>query len=169
MQRMIDLLQEQAFEKDTEVLERFYCSVKTNVGGIDNLEGKQTIIKNLYEKFFKGAFPLTVEKLGIVYTPVECVDFIIRSVDDILKAEFNTSLTEQNVHILDPFTGTGTFITRLLQSGLIRPEDMERKYQNEIHCNEIVLLAYYIADVKLNRYSMTLPIGKLTYHTVVSA
>lgn len=149
MQRMIDLLQEQAFEKDTEVLERFYRSVKTNVGGIDNLEGKQTIIKNLYEKFFKGAFPLTVEKLGIVYTPVECVDFIIRSVDDILKSEFNTSLTEQNVHILDPFTGTGTFITRLLQSGLIRPDDIERKYLNEIHCNEIVLLAYYIADVNI--------------------
>ena len=149
MQRMIDLLQEQAFEKDTEVLEKFYQSVRTNVGGIDNLEGKQTIIKNLYEKFFKGAFPLTVEKLGIVYTPVECVDFIIHSVNDILKAEFNTSLTEHNVHILDPFVGTGTFITRLLQSGLIRPEDMERKYLNEIHCNEIVLLAYYIADVNI--------------------
>ena len=149
MQRMIDLLQEQAFDKDTEVLDKFYKSVRMNVGGIDNLEGKQTIIKNLYEKFFKGAFPLTVEKLGIVYTPVECVDFIIRSVDDILKAEFNTSLTAQNVHILDPFVGTGTFITRLLQSGLIRPEDMERKYLNEIHCNEIVLLAYYIADVNI--------------------
>ena len=149
MQRMIDLLQEQAFEKDTEILDKFYKSVRMNVGGIDNLEGKQTIIKNLYEKFFKGAFPLTVEKLGIVYTPVECVDFIIRSVDDILKAEFNTSLTAQNVHILDPFVGTGTFITRLLQSGLIRPEDMERKYLNEIHCNEIVLLAYYIADVNI--------------------
>lgn len=149
MQRMIDLLQEQAFEKDTEVLERFYQSVKMNVSGIDNLEGKQTIIKNLYEKFFKGAFPLTVEKLGIVYTPVECVDFIIQSVDDILKREFGTSLTEPNVHILDPFTGTGTFITRLLQSGLIKKEDLERKYQNEIHCNEIVLLAYYIADVNI--------------------
>ena len=149
MQRMIDLLQEQAFEKDTEVLEKFYQSVRTNVGGIDNLEGKQAIIKNLYEKFFKGAFPLTVEKLGIVYTPVECVDFIIHSVNDILKSEFGTSLTEPNVHILDPFVGTGTFITRLLQSGLIRPEDMERKYLNEIHCNEIVLLAYYIADVNI--------------------
>ena len=80
---------------------------------------------------------------------MECVDFIIHSVNDILKAEFNTSLTEQNVHILDPFVGTGTFITRLLQSGLIRPEDMERKYLNEIHCNEIVLLAYYIADVNI--------------------
>ena len=149
MQRMIDLLQEQAFEKDTEVLEKFYQSVRTNVGGIDNLEGKQTIIKNLYEKFFKGAFPLTVEKLGIVYTPVECVDFIIHSVNDILKSEFDTSLTEPNVHILDPFVGTGTFITRLLQSGLIRKEDMERKYLSEIHCNEIVLLAYYIADVNI--------------------
>lgn len=149
MQRMIDLLQEQAFEKDTEVLEKFYQSVRMNVGGIDNLEGKQTIIKNLYEKFFKGAFPLTVEKLGIVYTPVECVDFIIHSVNDILKSEFGTSLTEPNVHILDPFVGTGTFITRLLQSGLIRKEDMERKYLNEIHCNEIVLLAYYIADVNI--------------------
>ena len=149
MQKMIELLEEQAFGKDTEVLDKFYQSVKTNVGDIDNLEGKQTIIKNLYEKFFKGAFPLTVEKLGIVYTPIECVDFIIRSVDDILKKEFNTALTEKNVHILDPFTGTGTFITRLLQSGLLRKEDIERKYREEIHCNEIVLLAYYIADVNI--------------------
>lgn len=149
MQSMIDLLKEEAFEKDTEVLDKFYTSVKINVGNIDNLEGKQTVIKNLYEKFFKGAFPKTVDKLGIVYTPIECVDFIIRSVNEILKSEFGTSLTEENVHILDPFTGTGTFITRLLQSGLIRREDMERKYLNEIHCNEIVLLAYYIADVNI--------------------
>ena len=149
MQSMIDVLKEEAFDKDTEVLDKFYTSVKINVGNIDNLEGKQTVIKNLYEKFFKGAFPKTVDKLGIVYTPVECVDFIIRSVNELLKSEFDTSLTEENVHILDPFTGTGTFITRLLQSGLIRPEDMERKYRNEIHCNEIVLLAYYIADVNI--------------------
>ena len=149
MQMMIELLEYEGFDKDTEVLKKFYESVRTNVGRIDNLEGKQTIIKNLYEKFFKGAFPLTVDQLGIVYTPVECVDFIIHSVNDILKKEFDTSLTEENVHILDPFTGTGTFITRLLQSGLIRPEDMERKYLNEIHCNELVLLAYYIADVNI--------------------
>lgn len=149
MQFMIEVLEAEGFDMDVEVLERFYTSVRINIGDIDNLEGKQTIIKNLYEKFFKGAFPKTVDKLGIVYTPVECVDFIIHSVDDILKKEFNTSLTEDNVHILDPFTGTGTFITRLLQSGLIRPEDMKRKYLNEIHCNEIVLLAYYIADVNI--------------------
>ena len=150
MHRMIELLIEVGgFEKDTAELEQFYDSVRVNVGNIDNLEGKQTVIKNLYEKFFKGAFPLTVEKLGIVYTPVECVDFIIHSVNDILKREFNSSLSDENVHIIDPFTGTGTFITRLLQSGLIRPEDMERKYLHEIHCNEIVLLAYYIADVNI--------------------
>ena len=149
MQDMIEVLESEGMEMDTAVLDKFYTSVQNNVSNIDNLEGKQTIIKNLYEKFFKGAFPLTVEKLGIVYTPVECVDFIIHSVEDILKEEFNTSLTEENVHILDPFTGTGTFITRLLQSGLIKKEDMLRKYKEEIHCNEIVLLAYYIADVNI--------------------
>ena len=150
MHRMIEQLEEVGgFKKDTAELEQFYDSVRVNVGNIDNLEGKQTVIKNLYEKFFKGAFPLTVEKLGIVYTPVECVDFIIHSVNDILMREFNSSLSDENVHIIDPFTGTGTFITRLLQSGLIKPEDMERKYLNEIHCNEIVLLAYYIADVNI--------------------
>lgn len=149
MEQMLSLLHADAFEKDTEVLQRFYESVSRNISDIDNLEGKQTIIKNLYEKFFKGAFPTTVEQLGIVYTPVECVDFIIKSVDSILRKEFNTALTERNVHILDPFTGTGTFITRLMQSGLIKPEDLERKYAHEIFCNEIVLLAYYIADVNI--------------------
>ena len=149
MQDMIEVLESEGMEMDTAVLDKFYTSVRNNVSNIDNLEGKQTIIKNLYEKFFKGAFEKTVKKLGIVYTPVECVDFIIYSVEDILKKEFNTSLTEENVHILDPFTGTGTFITRLLQSGLIKKEDMLRKYKDEIHCNEIVLLAYYIADVNI--------------------
>lgn len=150
MRRMITLLEKSGgFEKDTAELEQFYDSVRVNVGNIDNLEGKQTIIKNLYQKFFKGAFPLTVEKLGIVYTPVECVDFIIHSVDDILRREFGTSLSGENVHILDPFVGTGTFITRLLQSDLIEKKDLERKYKSEIHCNEIVLLAYYIANVNI--------------------
>ncbi|MCD8296927.1 MAG: DEAD/DEAH box helicase family protein [Prevotella sp.] len=150
MQSMIKVLEDEGFKMDTEILDKFYDSVRMNVGNIDNLQGKQTIIKNLYEKFFKGAFPKTVEQLGIVYTPVECVDFIIRSVDDLLKKEFKTSLTKENVHILDPFTGTGTFITRLMQlKGVIKDGDMERKYLNEIHCNEIVLLAYYIANVNI--------------------
>lgn len=149
MQLMIDLLESEAVDKDLTVLSNFYESVRANVGKIDNLEGKQTVIKNLYEKFFKRAFPLTVEKLGTVYTPVECVDFILHSVDEVLQSEFGAALTHENVHVLDPFTGTGTFITRLLQSGLIRPEDMVRKYRHEIHANELVLLAYYIADVNI--------------------
>ncbi|MFH6957216.1 DEAD/DEAH box helicase [Flavobacterium aquidurense] len=149
MQNMTAILEEQALEKDVDVLQKFYESVRMRAAGIDNAEGKQRIIIELYDKFFKTAFPKMVEQLGIVYTPVECVDFIIYSVNDILQKEFGRSLTDENVHILDPFTGTGTFITRLLQSGLIKEEDLERKYKHEIHANEIVLLAYYIAAVNI--------------------
>ena len=149
MQLMIELLEAEAVNQENDTLESFYDSVRTNIGKIDNLEGKQTIIKNLYEKFFKGAFPKTVEQLGIVYTPVECVDFILHSVDYVLREDFDSSLSERGVHLLDPFTGTGTFITRLLQSGLIAPEMLPHKYQHEIHCNELSLLAYYIADVNI--------------------
>lgn len=149
MQRMLDLLEEQAIEKDTETLNKFYESVKMRAAGIDNAEGKQRIIIELYDKFFKSAFPKMVERLGIVYTPVELVDFIIYSVDEVLKKEFDRSLSDENIHILDPFTGTGTFITRLLQSGLIEGKDLRRKYEQELHANEIVLLAYYIAAVNI--------------------
>ena len=130
-------------------MQKFYESVKMRAAGIDNAEGKQRIIIELYDKFFKTAFPKMVEKLGIVYTPVEVVDFIIHSVNDVLKKEFGRSISDENIHILDPFTGTGTFITRLLQSGLIDKKDLHRKYKHEIHANEIVLLAYYIAAVNI--------------------
>ncbi len=149
MQKMLDLLEDQAFEKETEVLHKFYESVKRKASGIDNAEGKQRIIIELYDKFFKTAFPKLVEKLGIVYSPVEVVDFIIHSVADILQKEFGRDISDENIHLLDPFTGTGTFITRLLQSGLINSRDLARKYTSEIHCNEIVLLAYYIAAVNI--------------------
>ena len=149
MQRMLTLLEEGAIEKDTQTLEKFYDSVRTRAAGIDNAEGKQRIIVELYDKFFKTAFPRMVEQLGIVYTPVEVVDFIIRSVNDLLVHEFDRSLSDENVHVLDPFTGTGTFITRLLQSGLIEPKDLRRKYEKELHANEIVLLAYYIAAINI--------------------
>lgn len=149
MQKMLDLLEEQTLEKDAEGLQKFYESVKMRAEGIDNAEGKQKIIIELYDKFFKTAFPKLVEKLGIVYTPVEVVDFIIHSVNDVLKEEFGRSISDENIHILDPFTGTGTFITRLLQSGLISKEDLLRKYAKELHANEIVLLAYYIAAVNI--------------------
>lgn len=89
------------------------------------------------------------ERLGIVYTPVEVVDFIIRSADDALKSEFGIGLTDKNVHVLDPFTGTGTFIVRLLQSGIIADGDLTRKFREELHANEIILLAYYIAAINI--------------------
>ena len=149
MQSMLDLLEDGSIEKDTETLDKFYDSVKKRAAGIDNAEGKQRIIIELYDKFFKSAFPKMVEQLGIVYTPVEVVDFIIFSVNDVLKQEFGRSITDENIHILDPFTGTGTFITRLLQSGLIEQKDLERKYKYELHANEIVLLAYYIANINI--------------------
>jgi predicted helicase len=148
MQQMIEILVCHGFEKDTEHLQKFYESVRDRCK-IDNAEGRQRVIVELYDQFFKNAFPKMVEQLGIVYTPVEVIDFMIRSVDDVLKKEFDRGLTSEGVHILDPFTGTGTFITRLLTSGLITPEDLERKYQREIHANEIVLLAYYIATVNV--------------------
>ena len=149
MEEILNLLLKQQFEKETAELKEFYDDVRVRVGNIDNSEGKQKIILELYEKFFRTAFPKLVKKLGIVYTPIEVVDFIINSVEDILKKEFNRSLTEENINILEPFVGTGTFISRLLQSGNIKPKDLERKYKKEIFANEIVLLAYYIATVNI--------------------
>lgn len=156
LQGMLDLLEAQALEKDTVVLSRFYESVKMRVSGLDNAEARQRVIVELYDKFFRTAFPRTVEKLGIVYTPVEIVDFINRSVADVLQAAFGRSLSDANVHILDPFTGTGTFIARMIESGLIAPEALPRKYAAELHANEIVLLAYYIASINIeNAYHAT--------------
>lgn len=149
MQQVLSLLEEENTEQENETLLKFYDSVKIRASKIDNAEAKQKIIVELYDKFFKAAFPKLVERLGIVYTPVEVVDFIIRSVNDVLHKEFGRSLADENIHILDPFTGTGTFITRLLQSGLIPGQSLERKYLHELHANEIVLLAYYIASVNI--------------------
>ena len=149
MQSVLDLLHEQKLEKETETLQKFYESVRMRAAGIDNATGKQRIIVELYDKFFKNAFPKMTDRLGIVYTPVEVVDFIIHSINEILQQEFNQTLGSRNVHILDPFTGTGTFITRLLQSGLIEREQLAYKYRHEIHANEIVLLAYYIASINI--------------------
>lgn len=158
MQGMVKILNEQTPKEDNEKLERFYESVRERAKDIDNAEAKQKVIVELYDKFFKTAFPKTVEKLGIVYTPVEVVDFIINSVEDVMQKEFGRSLSDENVHILDPFTGTGTFIVRLLQSGIIKPEDMARKYKNELHACEIVLLAYYIASINIEN----------TYHDFIA-
>ncbi len=149
MQNVLNTLQEHHLEKEASTLNSFYESVKMRADGITTAEGKQQIIVQLYDKFFRNAFPRMTERLGIVYTPVEVVDFIIHSVNDVLKKEFGQTLADKGVHILDPFTGTGTFITRLLQSGLIPSDKLAYKFKNEIHANEIVLLAYYIAAINI--------------------
>ena len=149
LQRVINVVESTTDDVDKRSLENFYKSVKLRAEGVESAEGKQKIIIELYDKFFKSALPKTVEKLGIVYTPVECVDFILHSVNDVLRQEFGRKLSDENVNIIDPFTGTGTFITRLIQSGLIGKKDLERKFKKELKANEIVLLAYYIASVNI--------------------
>jgi predicted helicase len=149
MQQVLDVLDAQSLHKEAATLQAFYDSVKLRAEGIDNAAGKQKIVVELYDKFFRNAFPKMSERLGIVYTPVEVVDFILHSVDHLLQQEFGQRLGSEGVHILDPFTGTGTFITRLLQSGLIKPGELEHKYRHEIHANELVLLAYYIAAINI--------------------
>jgi predicted helicase len=149
MQDVLDVLHEHRLDKEADTLEAFYDSVRMRADGIESAAGKQKIVVELYDKFFRNAFPKMTERLGIVYTPVEVVDFILHSVNHLLKTEFNQTLGSKGVHIIDPFTGTGTFITRLLQSGLIQREELAHKYRHEIHANEIVLLAYYIAAINI--------------------
>ncbi|KJJ98634.1 damage-inducible protein [Pseudomonas sp. 21] len=149
MQGVLDALHEHHLGKEADTLEKFYASVRQRAAGINNAQGKQKIIVELYDKFFRNAFPKMTERLGIVYTPVEVVDFILHSVNHLLQQEFGQTLGSKGVHIIDPFTGTGTFITRLIQSGLIKPEELPHKYRHEIHANELVLLAYYIAAINI--------------------
>ena len=136
-------------EEETRDLKGFYESVQTRAQGIDNSEGRQTVLAELYQKFFKTATKKDADRLGIVYTPVEVVDLILHSADNVLQAEFGRSLSDEGVHIIDPFVGAGTFLARLLQLDLIKDADLERKYSDELHANEIVLLAYYIAAVNI--------------------
>ena len=136
-------------ENETRDLGGFYESVRMRARGIDNSEGRQKVLSELYENFFVTALRKEADRLGIVYTPVEVVDFILHSANAILQDEFGRSLNDEGVHVLDPFTGTGTFLARLLQSDLIQPDDLERKYRQELHANELVLLAYYIAAVNI--------------------
>lgn len=162
MQGVLDVLQEHNIDKEADTLQRFYESVKMRAEGIDSAAGKQKIVVELYDKFFRNAFPKMTERLGIVYTPVEVVDFILHSVANVLQTEFGQTLGSKGVHIIDPFTGTGTFITRLLQSGLIKAEELPHKYKHEIHANELVLLAYYIAAINIEAAYHDLVGGKYT-------
>lgn len=146
---LLELDANASFEKERAGLEKFYDSVRARVASIDNAEAKQKIILELYDNFFRSAFPRVAERLGIVFTPTEVVDYILRSADEALHLEFGKHLSDEGVTILEPFVGTGTFITRLLQIGLIRPDDLKRKFEHEIYANEIVLLSYYIAAINI--------------------
>ncbi|EAZ97691.1 helicase domain protein [Marinobacter sp. ELB17] len=158
MQALTEQLKGHNIDKEADTLRSFYESVKMRAQGVESAEGKQRIIVELYDKFFKNAFPRMTDRLGIVYTPIEVVDFILHSVEDVMRSEFNSSLAEPNVHILDGFTGTGTFPVRLLQSGIIPKDKLAHKYKHEIHANEIVLLAYYIAAINI----------EATYHGIMN-
>lgn len=149
MQRMVDTLGGSGLESETNDLEKFYDSVRVRASEVTSAEGKQQVIAELYERFFKIGFAKQAEALGIVYTPVQVVDWILHAADTVSRQHFEKGLTDENVHILDPFVGTGTFITRLMQTGLITPQDLARKYANELHANEIMLLAYYVAAVNI--------------------
>ena len=149
MELVLGQLHEHNLAKEFASLSKFYASVERRAADVNTAHGRQELIYKLYDSFFKGAFPVLTQRLGIVYTPVEVVDFILYSVNDMLKEQFGQTLGSDAVHILDPFTGTGTFITRLLQLGLIAPNEIARKYREEIHANEIVLLAYYIAAINI--------------------
>ena len=146
---MLEVLNRDMDDRDRKVLDDFTRSIQNKAAANTTSEQKQHIIIELYNNFFNIAFKDTVEKLGIVYTPIPCVDFIVHSVAKLLKEHFGKDISDRGVHLIDPFTGTGTFIVRALQNGIIQPKDMARKYAEEIHANEIVLLAYYIAALNI--------------------
>lgn len=150
MQAIVDrLATNEVFEKERRPLEKFYTAMVERIKQVDNLAGKQQIMLTLFDKFFSKAFPNMADRLGIVFTPVEVVDYIIHSANDALRTAFGKTLGEPGVALIEPFVGTGTFVSRLLQSGIIAPEQLEYKYKHEIFANEIVLLSYYIASINI--------------------
>ena len=150
MKKVLDKLDVYNFRNELKDLQKFYEGISRRLDGIDNSESRQKVIKELYENFIKTAFPKTAKKLGVAYTPVEIVDFIIKSADEILKKEFNKGLTDKGVHIIDPFVGTGTFMNRMIQMNpIIEKEDLPRKFKEELHANEILLLPYYVASINI--------------------
>lgn len=136
--------------EDEAALDALYSSVSRRAKMARTDNGRQALIKNLYEEFFRKAFKATTDKLGIVYTPDEIIDYILHTTDRVLRREFGKSLADEGVHILDPFAGTGSFTARLIEDKTLIPDDrLPQKYANELHSNEILLLAYYIMVVNI--------------------
>ena len=152
MNTILEMLTDHSMiENERKDLDAFYRAMVERIEAVHTLAGKQEILRTLYDRFFSQAFPRMSERLGIVFTPVEVVDFIIRSADDAMRTAFGQSLGDPGVAIIEPFAGTGTFVARLLQLGVIPPEALEYKYKNEIFANEFVLLSYYIASINIEQ------------------
>ncbi|GHS32040.1 hypothetical protein JP0120_09390 [Helicobacter pylori] len=153
LDKMVEKLSTLGLQGETKDLKNLYESVKTEAMYAKSQKSQQELIKNLYNTFFKVAFRKQSEKLGIVYTPIEVVDFILRATNGILKKHFKTDFNDKNITIFDPFTGTGSFIARLLskENGLISDEALKEKFLNNLFAFDIVLLAYYIALINITQ------------------
>ncbi|WQV88360.1 DEAD/DEAH box helicase [Helicobacter pylori] len=153
LDKMVLKLSSLGLEGETKDLKNLYESVKTEALHAKSQKSQQELIKNLYNTFFKEAFRKQSEKLGIVYTPIEVVDFILRATNGILKKHFNTDFNDKNITIFDPFTGTGSFIARLLskENNLISDEALKEKFQKSLFAFDIVLLSYYIALINITQ------------------
>ncbi|GAA7085937.1 hypothetical protein HpBGD13_09980 [Helicobacter pylori] len=153
LDKMVQKLSDLGLEGETKDLKNLYESVKTEALHAKSQKSQQELIKNLYNTFFKEAFKKQSEKLGIVYTPIEVVDFILRATNGILKKHFNTDFNDQSITIFDPFTGTGSFIARLLskENALISDEALKEKFQKNLFAFDIVLLSYYIALINITQ------------------
>ena len=144
-----------SFDEELRPLTRAYRQMEAAFTGAVSSAEKMDILRTIYEGFFQAAMKDTVKRVGIVYTPVQIVDFMVRSAAAICQKEFGRSIGSENLHILDPFVGTGTFLARLIEmkdeddNYLISFEDLDRKYKHELHANEFILLAYYIAALKI--------------------
>ncbi len=153
LDKMVLKLSSLGLEGETKDLKNLYESVKTEATHAKSQKSQQELIKNLYNTFFKEAFKKQSEKLGIVYTPIEVVDFILRATNGILKKHFNTDFNDKSITIFDPFTGTGSFIARLLskENALISDEALKEKFQKNLFAFDIVLLSYYIALINITQ------------------
>ena len=149
IETVITVLMSHAFSREDFLrsLDPFYVAIERTAATIDDFSQKQSFLNTVYEQFFQGFSVEVADTHGVVYTPQPIVDFMVRSVEDILGAEFNRSLSDSGVHIIDPFVGTGNFIVRTMRE--IRPTALEDKYQSELHCNEVMLLPYYIASMNI--------------------
>jgi hypothetical protein len=162
IEKVINELTKRAFNRDEFLgnLDRFYKAIEQSAENATSFSEKQAFLNTVYERFFQGYSPKEADTHGIVYTPQPIVNFMVRSVEEILQKEFGRSLSDKGVHILDPFVGTGNFIVRIMQE--IKATDLQYKYENELHCNEVMLLPYYIARHRSR------PVDRLRNHEQVA-